>query len=190
VAAELLGGVPRSTLYKWKTAAGTLSQDQLTRISYIVGIYKALHILLPDDVADHWKTRPNDHFLFQVHPPVDIVLRVESSVFNRCEVSSIRSGAVIELACLKKIEQRETRRLILTQHLRSLETLPLPAEVLSNLSELDAATNERKKAEIGQNHSIGPGELLSGVPEAVVVNAAFSHGGPAGARFNHPARGA
>jgi hypothetical protein len=74
--------------------------------------------------------------------------------------------------------------------LRSLETLPLPAEVLSDLSELDAATNERKKAEIGRKHSIGPGELLSGVPEAVVVNAAFSHAGPAGARFNSSTRGA
>jgi hypothetical protein len=29
VAAELLGGVPRSTLYKGKTAAGTLSLDRI-----------------------------------------------------------------------------------------------------------------------------------------------------------------
>jgi len=44
---DLLGGIPRSTLYKLKTAVGTLKQDELTRISYVVGIYKALHILLP-----------------------------------------------------------------------------------------------------------------------------------------------
>ena len=30
---DLLGGIPRSTLYKLKTAAGTLKQDELTRIS-------------------------------------------------------------------------------------------------------------------------------------------------------------
>ena len=51
-AGELLGGVPRSTVYRLKTAAGTLRQDELTRISYIVGIYKALHILLPKALAD------------------------------------------------------------------------------------------------------------------------------------------
>jgi hypothetical protein len=39
-------------------AARTLRQDKLTRISYIVGIYKALHSLLPDDLADRWVTQP------------------------------------------------------------------------------------------------------------------------------------
>lgn len=71
----LLGGVPRSTLYKLKTAAGTRSQDELTRISYVVGIYKALHILLPDDWADQWMTRPNDHILFGGQTPLDFVIR-------------------------------------------------------------------------------------------------------------------
>lgn len=73
-AGELLGGVPRSTVYKWKTAAGTLRQDELTRISYVVGIYKALHILLPDELADTWMTRPNDNFLFAGRAPLDFVL--------------------------------------------------------------------------------------------------------------------
>ena len=34
-AGELLGGMPRSTVYKLKSAAGTLRQDKLTRISYV-----------------------------------------------------------------------------------------------------------------------------------------------------------
>lgn len=74
-AGELLGGMPRSTVYKLKTAAGTLSQDQLTRVSYIVGVYKALHILLPDEPADQWMTRPNDNFLFGGQTPLDFVVR-------------------------------------------------------------------------------------------------------------------
>ena len=41
-AGDLLGGMPRSSVYKLKTAAGTLRQDELTRISYVVGIYKAI----------------------------------------------------------------------------------------------------------------------------------------------------
>jgi RES domain-containing protein len=71
-----------------------------------------------------------------------------------------------------------------------LESLPLPPHVLSDLSELDAATNERKVAENGGNAAIGPGELLFGVPEAEIVNAAFTHPGPFGGRFNSSERGA
>jgi uncharacterized protein (DUF2384 family) len=74
-AGELLGGMPRSTVYKLKSAAGALSQDELTRISYIVGIYKALHILLPDELADQWMTRPNDNFLFGGQPPIDFAVK-------------------------------------------------------------------------------------------------------------------
>ncbi len=71
-----------------------------------------------------------------------------------------------------------------------LENLPLPSDVLSDLSVLDAATNERKIAERGRNSAIGPGELLFGVPEADIVNAAFAHPGPFGGRFNSTQRGA
>lgn len=74
-AGELLGGVPRSTLYRLKTAAGTLRQDELTRISYVVGIYKALHILLPQELADQWVTQPNDNFLFRGQTPLDYMVR-------------------------------------------------------------------------------------------------------------------
>jgi hypothetical protein len=75
-AGELLGGMPRSTVYKLKSAAGTLRQDELMRISYLVGIYKALHILLPDDLADRWVTQPNDNLLFRGQPPLDYMVRL------------------------------------------------------------------------------------------------------------------
>jgi uncharacterized protein (DUF2384 family) len=72
---DLLGGIPRSSLYKLRTAAGTLSQDELTRISYVVGIYKALNILLPEELADRWMTQPNDYFLFGGQPPLDYAVQ-------------------------------------------------------------------------------------------------------------------
>jgi uncharacterized protein (DUF2384 family) len=74
-AGELLGGVPCSTVYRWKSAARTLRQDELTRISYIVEIYKALHSLLPNNLADRWITQPNDYFLFSGHPPLRYMVR-------------------------------------------------------------------------------------------------------------------
>ena len=62
----LLGNPPPSTYFKWKkTQAGALPRDVLERISYILGIYKALQILLPDpERADRWITEPNTAPLF------------------------------------------------------------------------------------------------------------------------------
>ena len=57
----LLGVAARSTFYKWKQNQNTvLPKDALERISYILGIYKALHILLPSETAaDEWVKKPN-----------------------------------------------------------------------------------------------------------------------------------
>jgi len=74
-AGDLLGGMPRSSVYKLKTAAGTLRQDELTRISYIVGIYKALHILLPDTLADQWISQANENILFGGQTPLEYIVK-------------------------------------------------------------------------------------------------------------------
>src|SRR3546814_14929691 len=57
----LLGVSARSTFFKWKKDPDTiLPSDTLERISYIVGIYKALQVLLPDEkAADEWVRHPN-----------------------------------------------------------------------------------------------------------------------------------
>lgn len=60
-ARRLLGQPARSTFFQWKHARdGQLSRDTLERISYVLGIYKALQILLPDpEAADRWVRKPN-----------------------------------------------------------------------------------------------------------------------------------
>lgn len=62
----LLGVTPRSTFFKWKKDTNvTLAKDTLERISYVLGIYSALQILLPDErAADEWIKRPNSAPLF------------------------------------------------------------------------------------------------------------------------------
>lgn len=57
----LMGDMPRSTYYKGlKTHEGKLTRDQLERISYLLGIYKALRILFADtEQAMTWIDRPN-----------------------------------------------------------------------------------------------------------------------------------
>ena len=63
----LLGHPPSSTFFKWKKApqAANVSRDVLERISYVLGIFKALEILFPDPArADAWLRRGNDAPLF------------------------------------------------------------------------------------------------------------------------------
>ena len=57
----LLGSPPRSTFFKWKSEKNArLSADTVERISYVMGIYKALRILLPtEEAANQWVKRPN-----------------------------------------------------------------------------------------------------------------------------------
>ena len=71
---ELLG-ISRSKLYCLSTGSGVLTQDQLTRISYVVGIYKALHILLSTKQADKWMSGANDDRLLAGRSPIDYVLQ-------------------------------------------------------------------------------------------------------------------
>lgn len=63
---RLLGSPARSTYFRWKKqGAEQLSRDTLERISYVLGIYKALQVLLPDPAAaDAWVRRPNRAPLF------------------------------------------------------------------------------------------------------------------------------
>ena len=62
----LLGIASRSTYFKWrKDPHPRLPRDTLERLSYLLGIYKALQLLLPDmRAADEWIRRPNDAPLF------------------------------------------------------------------------------------------------------------------------------
>lgn len=55
----ILGLDSRSTLQNWKRGAvASLSKDALERISYVLGIYKGLQILVPR-TADEWVRKPN-----------------------------------------------------------------------------------------------------------------------------------
>ena len=65
-AMTLLGLRSRSTYHVWKDGkAGPLPRDTIERISYVLGIYKALQMLLPsDESADAWIRKPNAAPLF------------------------------------------------------------------------------------------------------------------------------
>ena len=57
---RLLGLESRSTFQSWKRGAvAAIPKDAIERISYVMGIYKGLHILLPQS-ADEWVRKPNN----------------------------------------------------------------------------------------------------------------------------------
>lgn len=67
----LLGLDSRSTLQSWKRGAvAVIPRDALERISYVLGIYKGLQILLPD-TADDWVRKPNHAGIFGGRPALD-----------------------------------------------------------------------------------------------------------------------
>ena len=73
---KLLGVSARSTFFNWKKDQdGHLSLDTLERISYLLGIFKALHILLPnEDSADAWIKKPNTAPIFGGKSALDRML--------------------------------------------------------------------------------------------------------------------
>lgn len=74
---RLLGMPPDSTFFKWKRdqKASRLSRDVLERISYLLGIHKALNILLPDaKAANEWVHRPNTAPMFNGQTALDKML--------------------------------------------------------------------------------------------------------------------
>lgn len=75
-ARRLLGDPPESTFYKWKKQQdGTPGRDVIERISYLLGIFKALELLFPDPTrADAWLRRPNDAAPFGGRSALDRML--------------------------------------------------------------------------------------------------------------------
>jgi hypothetical protein len=93
------------------------------------------------------------------------------------------------------VRQRATHRLIPSHHARQGESVLVAIadddDHLQAIFELDAATNDRLRAEGRLLPGIGPEELLVfGIPHAAVVNASFCHANPLGSRFTGPDRGA
>jgi hypothetical protein len=74
---SVLLGVSEATLHRWKARPESVgnSRDLLERLSYILGIYKSLQILLPDpEASDSWVKRPNSAPLFAGKTPLDRML--------------------------------------------------------------------------------------------------------------------
>jgi hypothetical protein len=76
----LIGGISNGSFYHLKRGAKTqdaktLDQDKLTRVSLLVGIFKALNILYGAKLADAWVQLPNTNPIFGGATPLSYMLK-------------------------------------------------------------------------------------------------------------------
>jgi hypothetical protein len=75
-ARALLGGVSNGPYYEMKRNPDrVIDTDRITRVSYLVGIFKALRILHSQNLADEWVHLPNSNPVFAGRTPLSYMLR-------------------------------------------------------------------------------------------------------------------
>jgi uncharacterized protein (DUF2384 family) len=76
---------------KWEQS---LSQDQLTRVSAVVGVFKGLHLLFADDMADRWARLRNKGPLFDNRTPIEAMIEggIPAMLDVRRHVDALRGG--------------------------------------------------------------------------------------------------
>lgn len=75
-AMALLGGMASSSYYALKKSPRkVLDEDTMLRISYLIGIFKALNILHSESLADRWITLANRNPIFAGATPLQYMLR-------------------------------------------------------------------------------------------------------------------
>ena len=73
---RLLGGISNGAYYAMKKGpVRTLDEDRLRRISYLVGIFKALNVLYSEGLADAWMQRPNSNRIFGGMTPYEYLVK-------------------------------------------------------------------------------------------------------------------
>jgi hypothetical protein len=83
-ARHLLGGLSNGAFYQLKRGAKkTLDQDRLTRISLLLGIFRALNILYSRKLADAWIGLPNANPMFGEGAPLAYMVKGGVPAFVR-----------------------------------------------------------------------------------------------------------
>jgi hypothetical protein len=94
--ASALLGVSTSTWDRMNagTWESSLSQDQLTRISAVVGLFKGLHLLFADDMADRWVRLRNRGPVFENRTPIEVMIEggIPAMLDVRRHVDALRGG--------------------------------------------------------------------------------------------------
>lgn len=94
--AAALVGVSETTWDRMKSNAWkqTLSQDQMMRASAMIGVFKGLHLLFADDMADRWVRLRNSGPLFANLTPIEAMVQrgIPGMIEIRQYVDALRGG--------------------------------------------------------------------------------------------------
>lgn len=89
-------GVSQSTWDRIKAGRwdGVLSQDQLTRASALIGVFKGLHLLFADGMADRWPRLPNRGPVFDRRSPIEAMIEggIPRMLETRQYIDALRGG--------------------------------------------------------------------------------------------------
>ncbi len=89
-------GVSDSTWDRMKAGKwdGVLNQDQLTRASALIGIFKGLHLLFADSMADRWPRLANRGRIFDRRSPIEAMIEggIPLMLETRQYIDALRGG--------------------------------------------------------------------------------------------------
>lgn len=92
----LLGDVSERTWFRMKKREwpGALSQDTLTRVSALLGIFKGLRLLFSEPICDEWIRLPNKGPLYAGRRPIDAMIEggIPKLLEVRRHIDALRGG--------------------------------------------------------------------------------------------------
>lgn len=92
----LLGDVSERTWFRMKKGewSGALSQDALTRISALIGIFKGVRLLFSEPMSEEWIKLANKGPLYGGRRPVDMMIEggIPKMLEMRRHVDALRGG--------------------------------------------------------------------------------------------------
>jgi hypothetical protein len=92
----LMGDISERTWFRMKKGewAGALSQDALTRVSALIGIFKGLRLLFSEPLSDDWVRLPNKGPLYGGRRPLEAMIEggIPVMLEVRRHVDALRGG--------------------------------------------------------------------------------------------------
>ena len=92
----LMGDISERTWFRMKKGAwaGALSQDALTRVSALIGIFKGLRLLFSEPLSNEWVRLPNKGPLYGGRRPLDAMIEggIPVMLEVRRHIDALRGG--------------------------------------------------------------------------------------------------
>lgn len=93
---SLLGEVPETEWFQIRDEGKMVvfSHEVLTRVSALVGVYKGLHLLFSEPLANEWVRRQNANETFSGLSPLDYMQKygIEAMLATRSYIDALRGG--------------------------------------------------------------------------------------------------